>query len=45
MEEISELANYIIKEIEKEDFYYAMRHYGCFRAKTTAKQILEWCDS
>ena len=41
---IEELANYIINEIYKEDFFCAMRDYGGFKMKTTAKQISEWWD-
>lgn len=44
-ESIEELARYIVNEIEKEDFFYAMKHYGGFKIKTTAKQILDWWDA
>ena len=27
---IEELANYIVNEIEREDFIYALQHYGCY---------------
>ena len=44
METIGDLANYIIDEIEKEDFLYAIKHFGCFKVQTTAKKIKEWCE-
>ena len=43
-ETIEELADYIVNEIEKEDFFYAMRHYGKFKIKGTAEKILNWWD-
>ena len=36
---IGELADYIVEEIEKEDFIYAMKRYGGFKVKTTAKKL------
>ena len=44
-ETIEQLANYIVEEIEKEDFIHAMKHYGGFKMKTTAKKIIKWCDN
>lgn len=41
-QDISELANYIVGEIVREDFFYAMREYGGFKIKTTANKIIEW---
>ena len=41
---VEELAAEIVNEIEREDFIYAMKRYGGFKIKTTAKQILEWWD-
>lgn len=43
-ESIEELARYIVNEIEKEDFFYAMKHYGGFKIKTTARKLLDWWD-
>lgn len=37
---IEELAEDIIDEIEKEDLKYAIKTYGSFKVKTTAKKIL-----
>lgn len=36
---IEELADYIVNEIEKEDFYYALKHYGCYKIEKTAKEL------
>lgn len=36
---LEELAREILDEIEREDFIYALKHYGCYKAKTTAKKI------
>lgn len=44
MTELSELAREIVKEIEKEDFHYALKRYGCFKIKTTVKELKEWWD-
>lgn len=45
-ESINELADYIVNEIEKEDFIYALKHYGCFKIKTKAKDIKKWwCEN
>lgn len=41
---IEELANYIVNEIEKEDFYYALKHYGNYRIEKKAKEIQKWWD-
>ena len=41
---LSELAEDIINEIEREDFIYAMKHYGGFKVKTTVKQVKKWWD-
>lgn len=41
---IEELADYIVNEIEKEDFKYAMKHYGCYKIKTTAKKVLRMAE-
>lgn len=41
---LEELANEIINEIEREDFIYAIKHYGCYKVKTTAKEIIKWCE-
>ena len=43
-ETIEELAKYIVNEIEREDFFYAIKHYGGFKIKTTAKKLLDWWD-
>lgn len=42
---LGELANEIINEIEREDFIYAIKHYGCYKVKTTAKEIIKWCEN
>lgn len=42
MQTIEELADYIVNEIEKEDFIYAIKHYGGFKVQTTAKQLKKW---
>ena len=39
---IEELANDIINTIEREDFIYALKHYGCFKIEKTAKELKEW---
>ena len=39
---LEELAADIIYEIEKEDFIYAIKHYGCYRVEKTAQEIKEW---
>ena len=39
---IEELAEDIIKTIEREDFIHALKHYGGFIAKTTAKDFIKW---
>lgn len=36
---LNELAEEILDEIEKEDFIYALKHYGGYKVKTTAKKI------
>ena len=41
---LGELANEIVNEIEREDFIYAIKHYGCYKVKTTAKEIIKWCE-
>ena len=41
-ESIEELAKYIIKEIEKEDFYDAIKHYGGFKIQCAAKDVANW---
>lgn len=41
---IEELANYIVNEIEREDFIYALKHYGCYKIKTTVKEIRKWWE-
>lgn len=38
---IEELAEDIIKTIEREDFIYALKHYSGFIAKTTAKDFIK----
>ena len=42
---LQELAEEIINEIEREDFIYALKHYGCYKMKTTAKEIIKWCNN
>lgn len=42
---LGELANEIVNEIEREDFIYAIKHYGCYKVKTTAKEIIKWCEN
>ena len=44
-ESIEELADYIVKEIEREDFIHSMKRFGGFKIRTTAKQIIKWWDS
>ena len=34
----------IVREIEREDFIYAIKHYGCFKIKTTVKDIKKWWE-
>ena len=41
---INELADEIVREIEREDFIYAIKHYGCFKIKTTVKDIKKWWE-
>ena len=41
---IEELANYIVNEIEREDFIYALKRYGCYKMKTTVKEIRKWWE-
>ena len=41
---IEELAEYIINEIEKEDLKYAIKQYGCFKIKTTARKIMKMAN-
>ena len=43
-EELNKLASEIIKEIEREDFHYALKRYGYFKIKTTVKELKEWWD-
>ena len=43
-ESIHDLADYIVREIEKEDFFYAVKHYGGFIVETKAKDIQKWLD-
>ena len=43
-ETIEELANYIVNEIEREDFIYAMKHYGSYKMHTTAKELKKWWE-
>lgn len=43
-ETLEELADYIVNEIEKEDLKYAIKHYGCFKIKTTVKKILRLAE-
>lgn len=42
---LQELSREIINEIEREDFIYAIKHYGCYKVKTTAKEIRKWCEN
>lgn len=42
---LEKLANEIINEIEREDFIYAIKHYGCYKVQTTAKEIIKWCEN
>ena len=42
---LSELATEIINESEREDFIYAMKHYGGFKIRTTAQKIVNWWDN
>lgn len=41
---IEELADYIVNEIEREDFIHALKHYGCYKIRTTAKELRKWWD-
>lgn len=41
---IEELADYIVNEIEREDFIHALKHYGCYKIRTTAKEIRKWWE-
>ena len=43
-ESIEDLANYIVKEIEREDFFCAMKKYGGFVIQTTSKNLANWWD-
>lgn len=36
---LEQLAGEILDEIEREDFIYAIKHYGCYKVKTTAKKF------
>lgn len=38
---LEELAKEILDEIEKEDFIYALKHYGSYKVHTTARKIKE----
>lgn len=42
---IEELANDIVNEIEKEDFYYALKHYGCYKVEKTARELKQWWEN
>ena len=39
---IEELADDILRQIEKEDFIYAMKHYGSYIVKTTVKDLKKY---
>jgi hypothetical protein len=39
---IHELADEIVREIEREDFIYAIKHYGYYKMQTTVKDIKKW---
>ena len=41
-ESIYALARDIIDTVEREDFIYAIKHYGCYKTKTTARRMQEW---
>lgn len=41
MQTISELANSIINEIEKEDYIYSIKNYGCYKTYAVAKDFQE----
>lgn len=41
---IEELANYIVNEIEREDFIYALKRYGHYKMRTTAKELRKWWE-
>ena len=41
---LEELADYIVNTIEKEDFFYAMKHYGGYKIRTTVKDLQKWWD-
>ena len=43
-DKLSKLATDIVNTIEREDFIYAMKHYGSFKIKKTAKELSEWWD-
>ncbi len=42
---IEELADDIVRTIEREDFIYAIKHYGGFVVRTTVKDIVNWWDA
>ncbi len=42
--ELNRLADEIVNEIEKEDFIYALKHYGCYKIKTTAEKVLRMVE-
>ena len=44
-ESIGDLANYIIEEIEREDFQHAYKRYGTFKIKKICKRIIEIWNS
>ena len=41
---IEELANYIVNEIEREDFIYALKRYGHYKIRTTPKELRKWWE-
>ena len=41
---IEELANYIVNEIEREDFIYELKRYGYYKIRTTAKELRKWWE-
>ena len=42
MDELNILARDIIQTIEREDFLYAMKHYGSYKSHTLAKDVRRW---